>query len=234
MVIASASDLQGLHRWAGSPGLLQRRRRKRFMHVRAAPRREQPECRLRARRVVAARYHRGALSDAVGEGWTGADAPLRLAATPAGDALVLAMGNGGLLRLDVDRLPSAPPRLVPALGEPWRQACQLRPQSCPVGVLPGPGGWTALCLAAAEGVAKCHSGNISPGPVTGCAEQAARRARAQPGCEVGLGLPRARQAMLRRGWRGWAWSSASPSARAVSCWPSAARTDRSRCSPGRR
>lgn len=69
------------------------------------------------RRVVAAQYHRGALSDKeVGEGWTGLDAPLRMAATPSGDALVLAMGNGGLMQLDVERYPGEPARLVPALG----------------------------------------------------------------------------------------------------------------------
>ena len=67
-------------------------------------------------RVVAVLYHRGVLSDAVGDGWTGEDAPLRMAATPSGDALVLAMGTGGLMRLDVERLPGAPPRLVPSLG----------------------------------------------------------------------------------------------------------------------
>ena len=66
--------------------------------------------------MVAAQYQRGALSDAVGDGWTGEDAPLRMAATPSGDALVLAMGSGGLMRLDVERLPGAPPRLTPALG----------------------------------------------------------------------------------------------------------------------
>ena len=68
-------------------------------------------------RVVAAQYHRGALSDKeVGEGWTGLDAPLRMAATPSGDALVLAMGNGGLMQLDLERHPGEPARLVPALG----------------------------------------------------------------------------------------------------------------------
>ncbi|KAK9832796.1 hypothetical protein WJX81_001956 [Elliptochloris bilobata] len=70
-----------------------------------------------ANRVLVAQYHRGALSDSVGEGWRGEDAPLRMAATPSGDALVLAMGNGGLMRLDLEPLPGAPPRLVPALGE---------------------------------------------------------------------------------------------------------------------
>ena len=65
---------------------------------------------------MAVQYHRGALSDAVGDGWTGEDAPLRMAATPSGDALVLAMGTGGLMRLDVERLPGAPPRLTPAVG----------------------------------------------------------------------------------------------------------------------
>ena len=82
------------------------------------------------RRVVAAQYHRGALSDAVGDGWTGEDAPLRMAATPSGDVLVLAMGTGGLMRLDVERLPGAPPRLTPALGACAQFSFLLETGSC--------------------------------------------------------------------------------------------------------
>ncbi|KAK9814839.1 hypothetical protein WJX72_012445 [[Myrmecia] bisecta] len=53
-------------------------------------------------RIVIAKYHNRRISDEVGQFHTGEDAPLRMVSVPDGSALVLAMGSGGLLQVDID------------------------------------------------------------------------------------------------------------------------------------
>jgi hypothetical protein len=56
------------------------------------------------------------LTDEVAELRTGDDAPLRMSSLPNGRALVLAMGAGGLLQVEVDQEGGSIPRLTIVKG----------------------------------------------------------------------------------------------------------------------
>ena len=66
-------------------------------------------------RIIAAQHTNGKLSEQAGSFDT-ADAALRMALTPKGNALVVVLGNGSLQRFDLEQRPGACPMLTPATG----------------------------------------------------------------------------------------------------------------------